>query len=238
MRVMLRRERRRRNIMEFQGYSLSLPHNTLVERGALLNHTAHYSDHRILVTRDSYLASGIRHSPVPLCLCRIYADIDEALAAVQQIQPLYLIVDLEGWEMPVLALLDHLRSLQRRYPAVEMVLITPELDPVTQQFLQSALRCRLIEKRLALPLAREALQRTVEALPAQVRLFKPKEWSVLMLMAQGHSLSHIARLQIRPYHRIVYRVGCILSLLQLNHRQQLLRVLQRVSALHDRHHSG
>lgn len=238
MRVMLRRERRRRNIIEFQGYSLSLPHNALVERGVLLNHTAHYSDHRILVTRDSYLASGIRHSPAPLCLCRIYADIDEALAAVQQIQPLYLIIDLEGWEMPVLALLDSLRNLQHRYQAVEMVLMTPELDPVTQQFLQSALRCRLIEKRLALPLAREALQRIVDTLPAHARLFKTKEWSVLMLMAQGHSLSHISRLQIRPYHRIVYRVGCILSLLQLSHRQQLLRVLQRVSALRDRHHSG
>lgn len=238
MRVMLRRERRRRNIIEFQGYSLPLPHNALVEHGVLLNHTARYSDHRILLTRDSFLASGIRHSPVPLCLCRIYADIDEALAAVQHIQPLYLIVDLEGWEVPVMTLLDNLRNLQRRYPAIEIVLMTTEPDTATQQFLQLAFRCRLIEKRLALPLAREALQQAVDSEPAQARLFKTKEWSVLMLMAQGHSLSHIARLQIRPYHRIVYRVGCILSLLQLSHRQQLLRVLQRVSALRDRHHSG
>lgn len=237
MRVMLRRERRRRNIMEFQGYSLPLPHNALVERGALLNHTTRYSDHRILVTRDSFLASGVRHSPLPLCQCRIYAGVDEALTAVQHIQPLCLIVDLEDCEMPVLALLDSLRNLHRRHPEMEIVLLTTERDPLTQPFLQSALCCLVIEKQLALPLAREVLQQQGDAAPAQTRLFKAKEWSVLMMMAQGHSLSHIAKLQIRPYHRIIYRVGCILSLLRLNHRQQLLRVLQRITALHDRHHS-
>lgn len=237
MRIIQRRERRRRNVMALQGLSLPLPHNTLVEHGALRHHTARYGDRRILVTRDRYLASGIRHSPVPLSLCRIYDDINDALETLQQTQPLCLIVDLEDCQQPVISLLDQLRDVQRRYPELGMVLMTSETDPVSYPFLQRVCRCRIVDKHMALPMTREALlaQSLTPLLPQ--RLFKAKEWSVLLLMAKGHSLSHVARLQIRPYHRIIYRVGCILNLLGLGHRQHLLRVLQRVSALGDRYHS-
>jgi fimbrial regulator len=243
MRVMLRRERRRRNIMDFQGHSLPLPHNALVERNDLLNHTARYTDYRILVTRDKYLAFGVRHSPVPLCLCRIYDDIDEALQVVHHILPLCLIIDLEGWSQPTLILLDRLRALQKKHPAMEIALITPDTDSRTRLFLQASCGCRIIDKRLALLQARSALQLNQELpknnLPVSVpRRFKSKEWSVLMLMSQGHSLCHIARMQLRPYHRIIYRVGCVLSLLKLGHRQQLLRLIQRINGVHDHYQSG
>ncbi|MGU3413289.1 hypothetical protein ACLBW2_01700 [Enterobacteriaceae bacterium C23F] len=238
MRIILRRERRRRNVMALQGHSLPLPHNALVERGALRHHTARYSDRRILVTRDRYLASGIRYSPVPLCLCRIYEDINEALANIHQTQPLSLIVDLEDCQQPVMSLLDRLRDVQRRYPGLDIVLMTAEVDPLSSPFLQRICRCRIVDKHIALLQTRDALlaQSPTPALPH--RLFKTKEWSVLVLMAKGLSLSHVARQQIRPYHRIIYRVGCILTLLGLSHRQQLLRVLQRVSALGESHRSG
>lgn len=237
MRVMLRRERRRRNMMDFQGHSLPLPHNALVDRGDLLNHTARYCDYRILVTRDHYLAIGVRHSPVPLCLCRIYDDFDEALNVVRQTLPLCLIVDLEGWSQPTLTLLDRLRDLQQRHPQIDIALITPETDRESLRFLQASCRCRIIDKRLALVQARHAFQLHDPPQPLVSRLFKSKEWSVLMLMSNGHSLCNIARQQLRPYHRIIYRVGCVLSLLRLNHRQQLLRLLQRVNAIRDNHHS-
>jgi len=238
MRIILRRERRRRNVMALQGRSLPLPHNTLVEHGALRHHTARYSDRRILVTQDRYLASGIRHSPVPLCLCRIYEDINEALTTVHQTQPLCLIVDLEGCQQPVMSLLDRLREVQHRNPELDIVLIASKADPVSYSFLQRACRCRIVDKHIALPGTRDILlAKSLTPLLPQ-RLFKAKEWSVLLLMAKGYSLSHVARLQIRPYHRIIYRVGCILTLLGLGHRHQLLRVLQRVSALRDRYHSG
>lgn len=238
MRVMLRRERRRRNTMDFQGHSLPLPHNALVERGDLLSHTARYCDYRILVTRDRYLASGIRHSPVPLCLCRIVDDIEDALNIVHQTQPLCLIVDLEGCGEPVIRLLDRLRALQERYPVMDIALITQETDPGSRLFLQAAFRCRIIDKRLALITAREALQLHAQPSPEPPRLFKTKEWSVLMLMSNGLSLCQIARQQLRPYHRVIYRVGCILALLRLSHRHQLLRLLQRINADPDRFHSG
>ncbi len=238
MRVMLRRERRRRNIMEFQGHSLPLPHNALVERNDLLNHTARYCEYHILVTRDRYLANGVRHSPVPLCLCRIFDDIDEALDVVRLTHPLGLIIDLEGQSLAVLTLLDRLRLLQQKSPALDIVLITPEVDPGAQQFLQLACHCRVLNKRLALLQARDALHLQSQDLPVQPRLFKAKEWSVLMLMSKGYTLCHIARLQVRPYHRIIYRVGCVLTLLRLNHRHQLLRLLQRVGSIRDTHHSG
>lgn len=238
MRVMLRRERRRRNIMDFQGHSRPLPHNALVERNDLLNHTARYADYRVLVTRDNYLAFGVRHSPIPLSLCRIYNDFDEALHVVHKTLPLCFIVDLEGWPQPTLILLDRLRELQKKYQTMEIALITPDTHSRTRQFLQASCGCRIIDKRLALMQIRSALQLNSDTPDSLARGFKTKEWSVLMLMAQGHSLCHIARLQLRPYHRIIYRVGCILSLLELEHRQQLLRLLQRINETHDSHHPG
>lgn len=238
MRVILRRERRRRNIMDFQGHALPLPHNALVERSELLNHTVRYCDYRILVTRDHYLALGVRHSPMPLCLCRIYDDIDVALNAICHTLPMCLIVDLEGWNLPIVTLLDRLRHVQQRYPAMDIALITSVTDADSLQFLQTACHCRIIDKRLALLQARHALQFHGQTHAVLPRLFKAKEWSVLMLMSQGHSLCHIARLQIRPYHRVIYRVGCVLSLLRLSHRQQLLRLLQRVNAIPAYHHAG
>lgn len=238
MRVMLRRERRRRNIMEFQGHSLPLPHNALVERSDLLNHTARYCEYHILVTRDHYLATGVRHSPVPLSLCRIFDDIDEALDVVHLTHPLGLIIDLEGQILPVITLLDRLRMLQQDYPALDIVLITPDVDPAAQRFLQATCHCRVLDKRLALFQARAALHLQSQVQTLLPRLFKAKEWSVLMMMSEGYTLCHIARLQVRPYHRIIYRVGCVLTLLRLNHRHQLLRLLQRVGAIRDTNHSG
>lgn len=238
MRVMLRRERRRRNIMEFQGHSLPLPHNALVERSDLLNHTARYYEYHILVTRDRYLATGVRHSPFPLCLCRIFDDIDEALDVVRLTHPLGLIIDLEGHSLAVITLLDRLRLLRQSYPALDIVLLTPEVDPGAQLFLQAACHCRVLDKRLALFQAREALHFQNQNQPLLPRLFKGKEWSVLMMMSEGYTLCHIARLQVRPYHRIIYRVGCVLTLLRLNHRHQLLRLLQRIGAIRDAYNSG
>lgn len=238
MRVMLRRERRRRNIMEFQGHSLPLPHNALVDRSDLLNHTARYCEYHILVTRDCYLANGVRHSPVPLCLCRIFDDIDEALDVVRLTHPPGLIIDLEGQNLAVFTLLDRLRMLQQKYPALDVVLLTPEVDTDAQLFLQAACHCRVLDKRLALFQARDALHPQNQNQPFLPRLFKAKEWSVLMMMSKGYALCHIARLQVRPYHRIIYRVGCVLTLLRLNHRHQLLRLLQRVGAIRDTDNSG
>lgn len=69
MRVVLRRERRRRNITDIRGCRLPLPHYALIDRVDLLaqpvaSRAASLNSTLILVTHDSYLANGIRHSPL------------------------------------------------------------------------------------------------------------------------------------------------------------------------------
>jgi fimbrial protein FimY len=45
----------------------------------------------------------------------------------------------------------------------------------------------------------------------------------------GLSLREIANRQNRPYSRIIYRLNCILKKLGLNHRQELLHLLNNLS---------
>ena len=235
MRILLRRERRRRNIISFQGHALPLPHNTLVERHELLSHPTRYPENRMLVTRNYFLASGVRNSPLPLCHCTVYDDFDEAIQRARVQRPLSLVVDLEGWSMPTLLLLDKLRELRKKYPTLEIALLTTHHDPLFQRFLYAACACRLIDKKLTLQVMRHELQLYSAVLPAGLRKFRPREWSILVLMSQGHAFCDIARLQNRPYHRVIYRVGCVLSLLDLEHRHQLLRLLQRINSVSESH---
>jgi len=237
MRVLLRRERRRRNIISFQGHALPLPHNTLVDRHELFSHPTRYPENRMLVTRNHFLASGVRHSPLPLSHCSVYDDIEVALESALARRPLSLIIDLEGWSTPVLVLLDQLRELRQKYPTLEIALLTGTQDSLLQHFLRTACDCRLIDKSLTLQLMRQQLQLHHPERPIRLRKFKAREWSVLLLMSQGLAFCDIARLQNRPYHRIIYRAGCVLSLLQLEHRHQLLRLLQRINSLSAAHHS-
>lgn len=230
MSIMLRRERRRRNLTPLQSHARPLPHFALVERHDLLSHHGRANENRILVTCDYFLALGIHHSPPPLCYCTIYNNLDEALNVVRGTQPLNLIIDIEGWPVPTLDILNHLLDLHKRHPGLEISLITPEKAFSYRRFLQAACLCRLIDKHLELKQLRDALQYRRLPLPASHRLFKTREWSVLMLMARGLSLCEIARHQQRPYHRITYRVNCIIALLRLEKRQQLLSLLQKISA--------
>lgn len=231
MSIILRRERRRRNFTSIQSHARSLPHFALVERHDLLSHHGRANENRILVTCDYFLALGIHHSPAPLCYCAIYDNLDEALNAVCGTQSLNLIIDIEGWPIPTLVILNHLLELHKRHPSLEISLITPEKNFSYRRFLQAACLCRLIDKHLELKQLRDALQYRRLPLPAPHRLFKSKEWSVLLLMARGLSLCEIAHHQQRPYHRITYRVNCIISLLRLEKRQQLLNLLQKISAI-------
>lgn len=230
MSIVMRRERRRRNLTPAQSQARPLPHFALIERLDLLSYHGRSNENRILVTCDHFLAQGVRHSPAPLCYCAIYPELSEALNAVRGVQPTCLIVDIEGWPTPTLLILNQLLELQKRHPALEIALLTQEKTFAYRRFLQAACLCRLIDKHLELKQLRDALQFSRRPHPSAPRLFKAREWSILQLMAQGLSLCEIARYQQRPYHRITYRVNCIINLLHLEKRQQLLSLLQKISA--------
>ncbi len=55
---------------------------------------------------------------------------------------------------------------------------------------------------------------------------------ILQALSQGSSLRQIAQLQNRPYSRIIYRLSCILAKLGLNHRHELLHLLNNLLRFH------
>lgn len=232
MRTVRRRERRRRNMAEEQGYALPLPHFALIESADLFNHPADlpkYAADPIVVTRDHYLVCGMRHSPAPLGHCRIYDALADAFAAVKHDASCNLIVDPEGLAQPLLTTLTLIRQQQRYAPtlAVTLLLSTSQRDVL--RFVTSACRCRIFRRHALIDAIRQAPKASPEDALAPGRAFNAREWGILLELAQGRTLRDIAREQQRPYHRIIYRFGCILTRLKYTQRQQLLRLLQQLS---------
>ncbi|ECS2473485.1 hypothetical protein APM58_05650 [Salmonella enterica subsp. enterica serovar Heidelberg] len=68
-----------------------------------------------------------------------------------------------------------------------------------------------------------------------VRTFLSRtDWLMIETLAQGASLKEIARQQSVPYHRVVYRLKQLITLLNLPHRQSFLRLVQQLNVtFHD-----
>ncbi|WP_152958602.1 helix-turn-helix transcriptional regulator [Trabulsiella odontotermitis] len=234
MRVVLRRERRRRNATPVGGRRLPLPHYALVERIDLLanpatNHAASLSDRLLLVTQDNYLATGIRYSPPPLACSTLFPRLEEASEARQKWGSSRLIIDLNGSTAPVLDTLYQLHLISRQHPdlAFDLLTVVDDLDIV--HFIAASCLCRIIDRRVTVSGVQQALAfpRVVFNNPRE--RFNRQEWQIIRLMADGMTLRNIAIQQNRPYHRIIYRLARILALLKLQKRQQLIRLLQRLS---------
>ncbi|MBV8042066.1 hypothetical protein [Pluralibacter sp.] len=227
---MRRRERRRRNIAEEQGYQLPLPHFALIESADLFNPAAGLTKHTadpVLVTHDRYLIYGMRHSAAPLSLCRIYDTLADAFANVKHTAPVSLIVDPEGLAQPLLTTLDLIRQQQKYTPGLVVTLLLSTSQQDVQHFVKSACRCIIFRRHAVIDAIRQTP--TASDTPTARGDFNAREWGILLQLAQGRTLREIAREQQRPYHRIIYRLSCILTRLKYNQRQQLLRLLQQVN---------
>lgn len=234
MRTVRRRERRRRNMTEEQGYQLPLPHFALIESAELLNPTSGLTKNAadpILVTHDRYLIGGMRYSAAPLSHCRIYDTLADAFAAVKDAVAGNLIVDPEGLAQPLLTTLDLIRHQQKYAPTLSVTLLLSSSQRDVQRFIKSACRCRILNRHAVLDAVRltpTAPEAGADA-PSARGDFNAREWDILIQLAHGRTLREIARAQQRPYHRIIYRLGCILTRLKYTQRQQLLRLLQQVN---------
>ncbi|SUG48974.1 fimbriae Y protein [Salmonella enterica subsp. arizonae] len=59
--------------------------------------------------------------------------------------------------------------------------------------------------------------------------FSRTDWLMIENLAQGASLKEIARQQRIHYHRVVYRLNQLITLLNLPHRQSFLRLIQQLN---------
>ncbi|KNC91716.1 hypothetical protein [Trabulsiella odontotermitis] len=237
MRVVLRRERRRRNVTPVCGSRLPLPHYALVDRLDLLaqpvaTRAASLNDTLILVTHDNYLANGIRHSPPPLASSTIFPRLEEAMHARQKWVSARMIIDLNGSTTSVLDLLHQLHLISRQKPDLAFDLLTTADDPEIVRFIEASCLCRIIDRRFTVSGVQQALAFPRVVFDNPRERFISREWDIICLMARGMTLRNIATLQQRPYHRIIYRLTRVLTLLKLQKRQQFIRLLQRLNQYH------
>ncbi|HFE6686877.1 TPA: fimbria biosynthesis regulator FimY, partial [Salmonella enterica subsp. enterica serovar Newport] len=100
------------------------------------------------------------------------------------------------------------------------------------QFIRMAGRFFVLSRRQNLASVREALLSAAE--PRLSESFSRTDWLMIETLVQGASLKEIARQQSVPYHRVVYRLKQLITLLNLPHRQSFLRLLQQLNVtFHD-----
>lgn len=90
----------------------------------------------------------------------------------------------------------------------------------------------VLSRRQNLASVREALLSAAE--PRLSESFSRTDWLMIETLAQGASLKEIARQQSVSYHRVVYRLKQLITLLNLPHRQSFLRLIQQLNVtFHD-----
>lgn len=216
--------------MALQSNPPPLPHNALIEHRDLPKPGVRMSELRVVVSGDRFLAEGIMQSPAPLCYYPIYSNPEEAFSALREGRTAGVIFDLGGWAGSLITLIDSVRKLHQQRPEMQVVFMTSEEESAMLNFLQASCRASVLNKRQELEKIRAMLQSAPGPFVASEQIFSQKQWNILLLMSQGYSLRTIALRQAQPYHRVVYLTGRILALLRLASRQQLMRLLQRVSA--------
>ncbi|EIS9976547.1 hypothetical protein L1A23_001706 [Salmonella enterica] len=104
--------------------------------------------------------------------------------------------------------------------------IFDRLELLDQQ-LNYALPVGIISQAINLASVREALLSAAK--PRLSESFSRTDWLMIETLAQGASLKEIARQQSVPYHRVVYRLKQLITLLNLPHRQSFLRLIQQLN---------
>ena len=159
----------------------------------------------ILVTQDNYFRSGFLSGQSPL------------------------VVDIESRASPLIDLLDRLRRHSLFAPYLTPYLLVRADDYDARLFCKAAGPFHVLERQLTAL----AMQQTLLEAPSppghRKEWFSRDEWPILQALSQGSSLRQIAQLQNRPYSRIIYRLSCILAKLGLNHRHELLHLLNNLS---------
>lgn len=126
-------------------------------------------------------------------------------------------------------MLDQLRRQSLYPPFLKPHLLVRADDYDTRLFCRAAGPFHVLERQLTASALQQSLLDPGLPPGSGKEWFSPKEWPILQDLSRGHSLKQIALLHDRPYSRIIYRLGCILTKLGLNHRQELLHLLNNLS---------
>lgn len=234
MRMTVRRYRRRRKGSDSLGFTHSHSSAPFFDRLVYLSQSINQTRRPdapfiVLVTHDRFLHAGIQHGPSPLKHCCGYDTLESAFSALENWPSARLVVDMESRTMPLMEMLNALRRviLYPPYTAVSLLIRADDYD--ARLFCKTSGPFDVLERQLPALVLQQALTTAIPPVNHRNFYFSREEWTVLQYLAQGESLRNIALFRQRPYSRIVYRLGRILSKLGLHHRQELLHLLHRLS---------
>lgn len=234
MRMTVRRYRRRRTGSDSLGFTHSPFVPPFFDRLEFLSQSVNQTRKTdapfiILVTQDNFLRTGFLNGQFPLNNCCDYPTLETALAALSHWPSARLVVDIDSRTSTLIELLDRLRR-QSLYPPFLMPHLLIRADDYDARlFCKAAGPFHVLERQLPAPAMQQSLLETRPHPGVSKEWFSREEWPILQALSRGYSLRHIALLHNRPYNRIIYRLSCILTKLGLNHRQELLHLLNNLS---------
>lgn len=234
MGMTVRRYRRRRTGSDALGFTRSPFAPPFFDRLEFLSqptNLTHKTDAPfiILVTEDHYLRTGLMKGSFPLNCCADYTLLEDALAAVNQWPSVRLVVDIDSRATPLIEKLDRLRRYCLYPPFLIPHLLIRADDYDTRLFCKAAGPFHVLERQLTATALQHCLLETRPPQGSSKEWFTRSEWPILQELSRGKTLRQIALIQNHPYSRIIYRLGCILTKLGLNHRQELLHLLNNLS---------
>ncbi|QPK02682.1 response regulator transcription factor [Enterobacter mori] len=234
MRMTVRRYRRRRTGSDALGFTHSPFALPFFDRLEFLSQSINQTRKTdapfiILVTQDNFLRSGFLHGQSPLSNCCDFKTLEAALSTINHWPSARLVVDIDSRASTLIDLLDQLRrhSLYPPFLAPHLLIRADDYD--ARLFCKAAGPFHVLERQLSPPVMQQYLLETSFLPRNRKEWFSRDEWPVLQDLSRGNSLRHIAHLHNRPYNRIIYRLSCILTKLGLNHRQELLHLLNNLS---------
>ncbi|HEY4435323.1 MULTISPECIES: DNA-binding response regulator [Lelliottia] len=161
--------------------------------------------------------------------CCGYDTLESAFSALENWPSARLVVDIESRTLPLLEMLDALRRIILYPPFTAVSLLVRADDYDARIMCKTSGPFEVLERQLPAQALQHALATTLPPVNHRSVYFSREEWTILQFLSQGESLRNIALFHQRPYSRIVYRLGRILSKLGLHHRQELLHLLHRLA---------
>ncbi|HCM1862594.1 TPA: fimbria biosynthesis regulator FimY [Salmonella enterica subsp. houtenae serovar 43:z4,z32:-] len=185
-----------------------------------------------IITTDNYLGYSLSRYLFSGKRTAAFRSLDDISLWLEEGSLRQLIVDMEALPIPCIEALNQLRAFSRKRSDIQIYLLVSDKVPAIAQFIRMAGRFFVLSRRQNLASLRKTL--LSGAGPLLSESFSRTDWLMIETLAQGASLKEIARQQSVPYHRVVYRLNQLITLLNLPHRQSFLRLLQQLNVtFHD-----
>ncbi|EIS5865700.1 fimbria biosynthesis regulator FimY [Salmonella enterica] len=185
-----------------------------------------------IITTDNYLGYSLSHYLFSGKRTAAFRSLDDISLWIEKGSLRQLIVDMETLPVSCIEALNQLRALSWQQSDIQIYLLVSDKTAAITQFIRMAGRFFVLSRRQNLASVREALLSAAE--PRLSESFSRTDWLMIETLAQGASLKEIARQQSVSYHRVVYRLKQLITLLNLPHRQSFLRLIQQLNVtFHD-----